>query len=158
MCPRGQNPEARPQAGNSNCSRARPVDACAEPDHQARDSQALNAHIRRHLHVPHAGPTIRDPNEAFLNEILCFGLVPRDEVSDAQKFIGALVNEILKRPHGFAQLDAEGTANVGGCSFYLPRRPLKDLLAFYKRLEVIESPFEALAVHALGDERISDLA
>src|SRR4051794_27068402 len=36
--------------------------------------------------------------------------------------------------------------------------PRNNLLPFYERFEVLESFFETLAIHALNDERISDLA
>jgi hypothetical protein len=39
-----------------------------------------------------------------------------------------------------------------------PRPPRNNLLPFYERFEVVETFFETLAIHALDDERVSDLA
>ena len=53
---------------------------------------------------------------------------------------------------------AEGrtTRGVAGSKPAAPAR--SNLLAFYERFEVVESVFETLAIHALNDERIGELA
>jgi len=48
------------------------------------------------------------------------------------------------------------TRDIAG--FELGARPPNNLVPFYERFEVVETFSETLAIHALDDERISDLA
>jgi hypothetical protein len=53
---------------------------------------------KRHLHRTHSRPVPGEPQQTFLDQIFCLGLVPRDQVRHANEVVHVLADESIKRP------------------------------------------------------------